>query len=263
MLTSIFIVLVASLAIAQNNEHPELKVLFDKEQLKGSILIYDLNNKREFGYNLQRADSGFLPASTFKIPNTLIALDTKVMQNKNTIIKWDGKPRRMKVWDKDMTLEQAFHLSCVPCYQAIAASIGAERMDSYLNKLEYGEMTVSTGNLQLFWLVGESKISQRQQIDFLKRLYHNQLKVQPASLAELKEIMVIEQNEEYILSGKTGWAIRSGKNIGWFVGYYEIGDNVYFVATNVTPINNEEIKDFSKARRQITHKALQMLSILK
>ena len=83
--------------------------------------------------------------------------------------------RRLKVWEQDLTFKQAFHYSCVPCYQEVARKIGATRMNVWLNKLDYGQMHVDTTNIDVFWLEGDSQINQYQQIDFLKRLYRSEL----------------------------------------------------------------------------------------
>jgi beta-lactamase class D len=248
---------------SQSDKQGEFQSLFNKYSVEGSVLVYDLSMDQEYGYNLQYADSGFLPASTFKIPNSLIALDTKIIESSSTIIAWDGKPRRMKIWEKNMTFRKAFHLSCVPCYQEIARKVGAERMNDYLKRFQYGQMDVRSENIDLFWLEGEAKISQREQISFLQKLYLNQLDIDSLAQIEMKELMIIKRTENYTLRGKTGWSIQNGNNNGWFVGYYEIDNNVFFVAVNISPSDNEQIGDFKQARRQIAHEALRILGILK
>ena len=50
--------------------------------------------------------------------------------------------------------------------------------------------------------------------------------------------MLIESNDRWKLSGKIGWVIRNGKNIGWFMGYFEKGKRVYFVVTNIEPMGS-------------------------
>ena len=109
-------------------------VILDSTGLSGSILIYDPQINSYFSNDFQRSSKGFLPASTFKIPNSLIALETGVVENDSTLFKWDGKKRRLQSWERDMTFREAFHASCVPCYREIAQKIGVGRMKDYLQK---------------------------------------------------------------------------------------------------------------------------------
>lgn len=69
-------------------------------------------------------------------------------------------------------------------------------------------------------------------MDFLNRLYHDELPFSQRSLDIVKEIIVMEETEEYRLSGKTGSAIRVEAFQGWFIGILEKGEDVYFFATN-------------------------------
>ena len=78
----------------------------------------------------------------------------------------------------------------------------------------------------------------------------------------MRKIMIIDENEEYTLSGKTGWAIRNGNNIGWFIGFVEKDDKVYYMATNVMPLDQENTNDFARIRLRIGLDALEQLSIL-
>lgn len=93
-----------------------------------------------------------LPASTFKITNSIIALETGVVENDSTLLKWNGEKRRFKNWEQDLILRDAFHFSCVPCYQEIARKVGENKMNKFLKKLDYGNMKVDSSNLDLFWL---------------------------------------------------------------------------------------------------------------
>src|SRR5882762_6662259 len=67
-----------------------------------------------------------LPASTFKIPHALVALQTRVVTDK-TVVKWDGTKRDYPVWNRDQTLESAIQVSAVWVFQRFAAAIGRGR----------------------------------------------------------------------------------------------------------------------------------------
>lgn len=241
---------------------PELKGIIDSANVDGSILIYDVAKKVFYSNKFKRNFKGHLPASTFKIPNSIIALETAVVENDSTMFKWNGEKRRLKIWEQDLTFKEAFQYSCVPCYQEIARNIGVKRMNEFLDTFYYGNMEVDSSNIDLFWLEGGSKISQIQQIRFLRNFYNSKLPISKRTEKIMKRIMVIEENEFYILSGKTGWSIRDGNNNGWFVGYIEIGENVYFFATNISPHEKFNMDMFAKIRSQITIEALIQLNII-
>ncbi len=236
--------------------------ILDSANLKGAILLYDPQKNTYHSNDFEWSKKGRLPASTFKIPNSIIALETGVVKDDSTLFVWDGQKRALKIWEQDLILKEAFQYSCVPCYQEIARKIGVKRMNSYLQQLEYKDMRVDTTNIDLFWLEGDSKISQWQQIDFLNRLYQYKLPVSERSNKIMKNMLLIEDQSSYKLSGKTGWAIRDGKNNGWFVGYIEVDQKVYFFATNVSPKKNFDMASFPAIRKEVTYQALRAMGIL-
>lgn len=235
--------------------------ILDAAEVNGVILIFDEKNNTYHSNNFERANQGFLPASTFKIPNSIIALETGVVENENTIFKWDGEKRLLKIWEEDLTFKQALQKSCVPCYQDIARRVGVKRMNEYLEKLDYKKMVVDSSNLDLFWLEGDSRITAMNQVNFLSRLYHSQLSISKRTEKIVKDMIFIDEKPTYKLSGKTGWSIRNGNNLGWFVGYIEKGNDVYFVATNVDPKESFDMKNFTKIRLQVLKEATELLGI--
>ncbi len=237
----------------------ELQQILDSAEVEGSILIFDAKEKIYYSNDFDWAEKGFLPASTFKIVNSIIALELGVIENDSTMIKWDGEKRNMKVWEQDLYFIDAFHYSCVPCYQEIARKIRAERMRMFLNKFNYGDMKIDSSNIDLFWLEGESKISQFEQIEFLQKLQEERLPISSRTLKTIKRLIVIEKNENYTINGKTGWSIRNGNNIGWFVGYIEKQENVYFFATRIAPKENFNMEMFPMIRKKITMEAFKKL----
>lgn len=249
-------------AQATIHEIPELKAFLDSLDIQGAALVYDLQTNSYTGYNPERWQQGYLPASTFKIANSLIALETGVVTGPEMIFPWDGKPRRLKIWDKDMPFKEAFHISCVPCYQQIAREIGPERMQDYLAAFDYGKMDVREENIDLFWLTGKSRITQLEQIEFLQKIYDESLPLSPKTLTTFKELMIREETETYRLSGKTGWALRDNESIGWYVGYIEKGENVYFFATNIEPNDLDQQEGFAKSRVLVTEELFRRMKLL-
>ena len=241
----------------------KLQAVLDTALVDGSILIHDAQKEEYFASNLQHIEEETLPASTYKIPNSIIALETGVVENDSTLFEWDGEDRALDIWERDMLFRDAFRLSCVPCYQQIARAVGPEQMNAYLRKLNYPGMEVDSTNIDLFWLQGESKISPIQQIDFLNRFYYQQLPIKESTYRLMRSIMVLEENENYRLSGKTGWAIREGYNIGWFVGILEKQDDVYFIATRVRPNEAFNMDMFARIRQEVSIKAFRTMGIIK
>jgi len=238
----------------------EFLTILDSANVTGAILVFDPQKNVYYSNDFTWCETGHLPASTFKIPNSIIALETGVIESDSALIKWDGQARRLKVWEKDLLFSEAFHVSCVPCYQEIARKIGTMQMKEYLNKFDYGSMVVDSSNIDIFWLEGESKISQFGQIDFLYRFFNSKLPIALRTEHIMKHMMVIEENDTFRLSGKTGWSIRNGNNNGWFVGYLEKGQEVYFIATNIIPRVEFNMDLFPIIRKEISMKAFLLIS---
>jgi beta-lactamase class D len=173
-----------------------------------------------------------------------------------------GEERGLKVWEQDLIFRQAFQFSCVPCYQEVARKIGSERMNQYLTKLRYGDMKVDSSNIDIFWLEGASTINQYQQIDFLKSLYQSELPIRNHTEETIKRMMILDQSEKYRLRGKTGWSIRNGNNNGWFVGYLETENEVYFIAVNINPGKAFDMNLFPMIRKAVAMRTFQLLKII-
>jgi beta-lactamase class D len=240
---------------------PEFNSILENLKVKGSILIYDSKNNTYYSNDYAWAKTGIIPASTFKIPNSIIALETGVIAHDSVVFKWNGEKRNNKKWEQDLTFKQAFQVSCVPCYQEIARKIGVKRMKTYLKKLNYSGMVFDTLTLDNFWLTGKSKTSQMQQIDFIKRLYYSKLPISKRTENILKDIMIIENTKSYTLSGKTGWGMRNEMDNGWFVGYLETQNKVYFFATNVE-MKNATMDNFPAIRMNATKEAFRKLKLM-
>ena len=238
-------------------EDASLAKLFDDCGVKGAMVIESLDGKEQFVYNEARAKMPLLPASTFKIPNTLIALDQGVV-NENSILVWDKIERSIPSWNQDQTLESAFKRSCVWCYQNFARHIGLESYNAYFKKLHYGNETTGD-NVERFWLDGKLRISAYEQIAFLKKLYTNDLPFQQKHLDFLKKIMIDEQGANYTVRAKTGWATpKSAEHHGWYVGYVEGTKGIYFFATNLIAPSSDELP----LRKLITLDALKAKGII-
>lgn len=169
------------------------------------------------------------------------------------IIKWDRKDKGWKVWNQDHSIKSGFSVSCVWCYQELAKRIGINNYQEHLKQLDYGNMKTG-GNLTRFWLDGDLKISALEQIEFLQKLYKNDLPYKQKNLNKTKDVMIVESNDNYTMRVKTGWAM----NIGWYVGYIELKDKIWFFAMNM---NMPELSQ-AKYRKEITMEALKIKGII-
>ncbi|NOG60384.1 MAG: class D beta-lactamase [Proteobacteria bacterium] len=222
----------------------DISALFDEFKVEGALIIASLDSNIEYVHNDQRAERRYLPASTFKIPNTLITLEERVIKGDKEIIKWDGKERSYEPWNQDHTLATVFSVSCVWCYQEFALKVGNEKYLKYLNELDYGNR--KTGKeVTTFWLEGDLAISVREQIDFLRKLYNEELPFSSRNIYLLNKIMLAEETSEYSLWAKTGWATSPKQQYGWYVGYIVTNDNVWLFANNID-INSKDELEFRK-----------------
>ena len=238
---------------------------FDSLGVNGSIIIYDLNSDRFYEHNLNRNNTTFHPSSTYKIPNSLIALETGVIKDDVAVLTWDGIERGLldgspiEEWNQDLNLRLAFEYSAIWFYQVLARKIGHQRMQKFVSQIEYGNQNIGAEeDIDRFWLEGELRITPREQIAFLRRLYQNDLPFSPRTIDLVKDIMINEQTPNYILRGKTGWDVSVTPNLGWYVGYLEQNDNVYFFATNL----DLDSENAATARLEVTRLCLRDLGLL-
>jgi beta-lactamase class D len=230
--------------------------------VEGSIAIYDANTDRLYQHNPARNDRAFGAASTFKILNSLIALETNVIPNELAMLTWDGIPRQLPEWNRDLNLREAMKISAVWFYQVLARRVGFDRMQQFVTQVGYGNQKIGTkAQIDKFWLDTELQITPQQQIQFLRRLYKNELPFSGRNLAIVKDILIVEQTPDYTLRGKTGMLDSTYKptaGIGWFVGYLERGKNVYFFATNL----DIRTKKDAAARKEVTRRCFKTLGLL-
>jgi beta-lactamase class D len=238
----------------------------------GSFVLLDLKTGLYKEYNDSISSMRYSPCSTFKITNSLIGIESGVAENENYLIKYDSmktppKPwwhtaEPQKYWMQDQTMRMAIKNSVVWYYQELARRIGNENMTKYLRQIGYGNNDISSG-IDNFWLCGSLKISAEEQVEFLKKLYNNQLMGFSIKTQEIvKDIILNESTDYYKLYGKTGGGdCWNDKVIGWYVGFLETESNTYIFAMNVF------VNDFSDLRKnlriEITKNILKGLNIIK
>ncbi|ASC71929.1 Beta-lactamase OXA-5 [Halomicronema hongdechloris C2206] len=230
--------------------------------IEGSIIIYDLNLNQTYQHNSERNSTPYLPGSTFKILNSLISLEAGVIDNDLAILTWDGVERIVPAWNRDLNMRTAFPLSAVWFYQVLARRVGHDRMQQSVAEAGYGNQDIgSAEDIDTFWLTGDLRTTPEEQIDFLRRLYNDDVPFSEDVIALGKDIMIVEQTPDYTIRAKTGWVgfgEPDQEQIGWYVGYVEQADNVYFFATNID-IRDE---DDPAARVEVTRRCLETLQLL-
>ncbi|MDH3440025.1 MAG: class D beta-lactamase [Gammaproteobacteria bacterium] len=234
----------------------KLAAVFERHSVTGTIVIESLLGDRTFVHNPDRASIEYSPASTFKIPNSLIALGYGVVDSRDSEFKWDGKDKGRSQWNQDQTLESAFKVSCVWCYQEIARAVGAQRYAAALRDLNYGNREIGN-EVDTFWLNGDLAISAWGQIEFLRSFHREETGHSLANVALVKDIMRVEQTDAYSLHAKSGWT-GSGLHTGWYVGYVTTPEKTWLFALNM------DMEDASQAplRHDVTVQALQALDII-
>lgn len=204
---------------------------------RGTFVVFDAARQRWTRHDRSRAMQGFLPGSTFKVVNALIALESGIAEGPEFLIPYN--PARAPAasfwpasWARDHTLHSALRASAVWYFQELARRIGRARMAQSLAELDYGNESVE-GELDSFWLDGGLRVSADQQVGFLRRLWSEALPVSSHAQRTLKSMLVIDEQVGSRISGKTG-TVRMGetRQLSWLVGYVEAGARLRFFAWN-------------------------------
>lgn len=239
---------------------------FEACGVEGSIILYCLHDKTWIVSDSLDIHKEALPASTFKIMNLLIALETEVIKDENEVIAWVGETDttlygyRPDIY-RDMTVREAFEVSAVWVFTELAKRIGKERYRHYLETCGYGNQDLSVAGDD-FWNVGSFAISPLNQVNFLRSVYEGKAPFSRRNIDILKQVMIVEKKEGYTIRAKTGWTREGGINTGWWVGYLEKGEEVFFFATRLFQDRKFNRQDFGACRQEITKSVLKEIAAL-
>jgi len=252
--------LLSSCSVNKAKIDNSLKKYFDSAKVDGCFSLFNNTTGAVTVCNINLDTQRFLPASTFKIVNALIGIETGRITDEKMVIPWDGVQRWNKDWNQDLTMEQAFKLSAVPYFQEVARRIGRDTMQQWIDTLKYGNMNIS-GPIDSFWLNNTLKISPDEQLGLVKKLYFDQLPFQKRSQQVVRDVMLMENNTQYKFSYKTGTGYDEEQNLmGWMVGWIEENRHVYFFVTLIkTPDKNVD----PNVRMKITKGILKQLGFFK
>jgi beta-lactamase class D len=206
---------------------------FERLGVTGTALVFDEAEDRFLFHDRQRVKTGFIPASTFKILNALVALENGNVTDEFEVIRWDGVDRGLPEWNRDHSLASGMRFSAVWFYQEMARRTGAERMQAWVDRVGYGNGDIG-GGIDQFWLTGALRISAREQVGFLRRLADGTLPFRADHQEATRRILLSEDAPDYDLYAKTGWTTRPGQpDIGWYIGWVERHGRRCFFALNI------------------------------
>lgn len=226
-----------------NSEYVDLGKYF--KEYDGSFVMFNMKDSKYKIYNKTKSETRISPYSTFKIIIALTGLEHGIVENNNTKIKWNGYVYPIEPWNKDHTLSSAMQYSVNWYFEKVSNNIGMETFKEDIDKIKYGNKDLS-GGITKFWNQSSLKISPIEQVDMLKKIYNYEVPFSRKNIDIVKDTIKISHRENTILSGKTGSGIINNKSInGWFIGYLEKNDNVYFFAVN---IEGKDKADGAKAR---------------
>jgi beta-lactamase class D OXA-2 len=237
-------------------EKPEWAVHFNKAGVTGTIVVVDERKAPAdtLVFDRKRAAQRFAPASTYKIPHTLYALDAGAVADEFQVFPWDGVKRTFAGHNQDQNLRSAMRNSTLWVYQGFSRHIGEGRARTYLQKSEYGnaDPTAAHGD---YWVDGNLRISAMEQVVFLQKLYRNALPFRVEHQRLVKDLMVKQATSDWLLRGKTGWE----GSYGWWVGWVETPEGAVFFVLNIdTP---RRLEDLPK-RERIARAVLQTMGLL-
>jgi beta-lactamase class D len=235
----------ANVAYQKSEIREALAKHFTDAGTAGTFVGYLIDDYTVIASDKDRSGEAKLPASTFKIPNSLIALETGVVEDPDKdVFKWDGVKRSFEAWNKDHTMRTAIAASAVPVYQEIARRIGQERMQKYVDLFEYGNRNID-GGIDQFWLTGDLRIDPVQQVDFVDRLRRGALPISKRSQELVRDILPVAKVGDSLIRAKSGLlGAEIGKpSLGWMVGWAEKGAAQTIFALNLDVREPRHIAD--------------------
>ncbi|RDW15819.1 BlaR1 family beta-lactam sensor/signal transducer [Oceanobacillus arenosus] len=202
-------------------------------EYEGSFVLYDKQADKYHIYNEDQSTLRVSPNSTYKIYSALFGLESNIITDGNSTLRWNGEKYPYASWNMDQDLDTAMADSVTWYFQELDEKMPLRTIQSNLKKIGYGNYDVS-GGIEQYWLESSLKISPVEQVQLLEAFYSNKFGFKEKHVQTVKDTLLLEDNDDLQLSGKTGTGTVNGRSInGWFIGYVEEKDNTYFFATNI------------------------------
>ena len=211
---------------------PDWSDAFAARGAVGTFVLYDPARALWQRHAPERAATRTLPASTFKVYNALVALETGAVGDPDSLFAWDGTERFLDSWNEDQSLRQGLERSTVWLYQRVAEAVGPERYRRAFAAEPYGNGAPRLrggrlgADVRTFWLDGALQVSPDEQVAFLDRLRRGDPGFSDDVEATVRGMMpVLVDTAGVRVLGKTGWGERDGApDVGWLVGWVERPD---------------------------------------
>ena len=193
------------------------------------LVVHELESGREYVSHPDRCNEPRRPYSTFKIPSALLGLETGLLADADSVMRYNAARYPAEDWwpagwDRDQPLRRAINMSAVPLFRQLAADIGPARMRAFLQDIDYGNADIGA-EADAFWLTGDLRISAVEQVEFLTRLANGRLGVSAESVAAVREALAREVASGVVLYTKTGSGRIEGNEasgfLGWKMGWVE------------------------------------------
>lgn len=243
-------------ALAGEEQAAAERAFADEGVAAGCFALRDVASGALTLVHAARARQRFAPASTFKIANTLIALEAGAVRDAQELIPYGGRPQPFPQWERDMNLGDAYAASNVPIYQELARRVGPARMRVALAAFDYGNAEIG-GVVDRFWLDGPLAISAVEQTGFLARLAAGKLPVAERHLAILRDISRVDRRGGASLHAKSGWLFDTRPQLGWWVGWVEAPTSMHSFALNIDMAGAQD----APKRERIVRRLLQDLGV--
>jgi beta-lactamase class D len=257
LLVAVAALLLPAAAPARTELRPDLARHFAAAGTTGTMVIREARGDT-IVVGARRSRLPYLPSSTFKIPNALIAIERGVASgaeqaypgpNPNFLV--DGAPLLPAACEGDLTLASALTNSCIPIFQRIARRIGLPAYERAVRALRYGNRRVDGAPLDRFWLEGPFGISAHEQVGFLDRLRRLRLPASKRALRAVGDMLVAERRDGFVLRVKTGYVFTTAPRVGWWVGWVERGRRAWTFALNLDMTRPEHFAARAEVGRAI------------
>lgn len=210
------------------------------------VVIHDVAAGRTVGSADATCATRLAPASTYKIPHALIALETGVV-TATAVERWDGTPYPGRAgWMRDHTVISALKPSVLWLFQRLAPRIGAARAHEWLTRFDYGNADTG-GPITDYWLTGRLRVSPEEQVTFLRRFFDGSLPIaaahvdavrgglrqQPGTVENATGVhpLGVTWRDGCTLEAKTGATrMADGTGVSWLVGRWTFDARAYVFA---------------------------------